>query len=85
MDHKIYCNELAFHPFNDLKIIQSLAVSPFDKNFFQFTRLELKVMCIEKVLAKMIQAQLMKPIPLGTTDKIVLAMIKVIVVEFKHD
>lgn len=85
MDNKIYCNELAFHPFNDLKIIQSLAVGPFDKNFFQFTRLELKVMSIEKVLAKMIQAQLMKPIPLGTTDKIVLAMIKVIVVEFKHD
>jgi hypothetical protein len=85
MDDKILCNKLAFDPFDDFKIIQSLSLGPFDKYFFQFTGLELKVMCIEKVPTKMIQSQLMKPIPLGTTDKIVLAMIKVIVVEFKHD
>jgi hypothetical protein len=85
MDDKIRCNKLAFDPFDDFKIIQSLSLGPFDKYFFQFTRLELKVMCIENVLAKMIQAHLMKPSPLGTTDKIVLTMIKVIVVEFKHN
>jgi hypothetical protein len=80
IDHKLILKFL-----NDLMVINRLILCLFDEYFLELIGLELKVLPIEEILTKVIQPQLMKGIPLGPTDVIILTMIKVIVVELEND
>ena len=85
MYKKVNDNKLILELLYYFIIIEGLSFCFFHKYFLKFSRLKLKIMSIENILTKVIQAQLMKSVPFGPVYILILAMIKVIVVEFEHN
>ena len=82
---KMFDNKFMLQLFNYFVILQSLSFGLFNKYFLQLQGLELKVMPVENILIKMIQTHGMKLVPFSATNVLVLAMIKVIIVELEHN
>jgi hypothetical protein len=85
MDKEVHDYKLIFEFLNNFIVVKSLMFCFFDKYFLELIGLKLKVLTIENILPKMIQSKLMKIIPFSPTKIIILAMVKVIVVEFKDN
>ena len=85
MDIKLLHLEFILEFVDNPAIIQHLCLMSFYKYLFELARFELEIMCIEHLLPKMIHPHMMKAIPSHPANRLISAMIKIIIEEFQYN
>jgi hypothetical protein len=77
--------EFVFEFIDDSIVVESFPFAFFYEYFFKFVRLTFEIVRVKELLPKVVKPSRMKFFPSCSADETILAMIKIIVVEFKNN